>query len=106
MFYDKLKYLCELNNTSPTTVTTLLGMSKGSISNWKNGVVPNGDAIVRFAEHFNVPTDFLLLDTPITCINLTNEEKEILTLYNSLDEKSKTIIKGKLYEYEKENKIK
>lgn len=106
MFYDRLKKLCDINNTSPTAVTIQLGMSKGSIANWKKGTVPNGDAVVRFAEHFGVSTDYLLLgkNTPYIKENsLSDEDLELLELYNSLDDKAKIIIKGKLYEYEEQN---
>lgn len=60
MFFEQLEKICIQNNTSPTAVTVKLGYSKGTMSNWKKGATPNGDVIVRFAEYFNVTTDYFL----------------------------------------------
>lgn len=60
MFYDQLKKLCDLSGTTPTSVTEKLGMSKGTVSNWKKGGSPNGDALVRFSEYFGVSIDYLM----------------------------------------------
>jgi len=60
MFFDQFKYLCQKNNTTPTTVVVKLGIGKGTMSQWKNGSTPNGDTLVKIAEYFDAPTDFLL----------------------------------------------
>jgi len=98
MFYTQLKKLCELNNTSPTAITELLGMSRGSISNWKKGTTPNGDIIVRFAEHFNVSTDYFLFGKENQS-NLSTDQQELLDLYSQLDPLKQAEFKGELKGY-------
>lgn len=93
MFYEQLKKLCDTNATSPTAVTELLGMSRGSMSNWKKGTTPNGDIIVRFAEHFNISTDYFLLGKE-TSSNLSNDQQELFDLYAQLDERKKGEVIG------------
>lgn len=99
MFYDNLKYLCDKNNTTPTTVIKQLGLSTGSITNWKKGITPTGDIIMRFAEHFDVSADFLLTgveDKSDECTSLST--KELLNYYNHLSETEQNIILHKTAE--------
>ena len=60
MFYVIFKFLCDKNNTNPTTVVKILGLSTAMPTNWKNGQVPNADTLIKIADFFNVSTDFLL----------------------------------------------
>lgn len=77
MFYEQLEKICKIHGVKPTTVTVELGFSKGTMSNWKKGATPNGDAVVRFAEHFNVSTDYFLLGDS-TLGNSKNYEDDII----------------------------
>ena len=99
MFYDQLKKLCDEKGVSPTTVVELLGMSKGTMSNWKKGGTPNGDAVVRFSEYFNVSTDFLLKGEDNPSLALTESEKEIYDMIHQLSEKKKWMIAGIVSHY-------
>ena len=54
MFYDRLLKLCESSGIKPTTLLSNMGMSKGSLANWKDGKLPTGDVLVRFSVHFGV----------------------------------------------------
>ncbi len=103
---DRIIELTNKKNLTGKDIATVLGLKKSPLTDWKNNKSkPTLEQIITMCEFFAVSSDYLLFGINST-IKITNEEKEILTLYNSLDEKSKTIIKGKLYEYEKENKIK
>ena len=66
MFFAQLESLCEMRNTTPSTVARELGYSMGSVSQWKKGSEPKGSIVVRFADYFGVTTDYLLgkSDTP------------------------------------------
>lgn len=95
MFFDQLKKLCDREGISPTAITEKLGMSKGTVSNWRHGGTPNGEAIVRFSERFNVSTDYLLLGKESHSINsLSAGESEILKAAKSLDEVEKFKLAG------------
>lgn len=64
MFYDIYKNLCQSIGKSPTAVSVELGISRGTVSNWKNkGAVPSGEILQKIAEYFDVTTDFLLYGT-------------------------------------------
>jgi transcriptional regulator with XRE-family HTH domain len=64
--------LCELsklNQISPTAVVTTLGFSKGNLARWRNGTSPTGEVLSRFADYFNVSTDYLLGRTDEPAVN-------------------------------------
>ena len=50
MFYSQLEYLCKKNNTTVSNVIQILGLSKGSVTSWRNGVIPKGDTIIKLAK--------------------------------------------------------
>ena len=122
MFYDQLIALCKRDGVSPSTLTNQLGYSKGTFSNWKKGATPNGEVIVRFAKHFNVTTDYLLLGidnsvaslttkaTDITFENnfnnqITIDEHNLLQTYREVDGLGKNIIQDTVKEIWAEHRI-
>lgn len=60
MFWTRFFSLCETHSTKPLNVVKTLGVSSGSITNWENGVVPNGETLIKIANYFNVSVDYLL----------------------------------------------
>ena len=56
-FWKRYEKLCKDNNESPNSVGKKLGMSSGSVSNWKSGSIPSGDTLVTIANYFNVTID-------------------------------------------------
>lgn len=96
-FYEQLIKLCEKSGTKPTSLIESLGMSKGTMSNWKKGGTPNADAVVRFAEHFNVSTDYLLLgkESP----SISKEDSEWLSLIHQLPRDAQLEFKGEIKGY-------
>lgn len=111
MFYEQFETLCRSNNTTPTAVLNKIGMSKGSLSNWKKGGTPNGEAIVRLSALFNVSADYLLFgkerqnsNTTIS-INendfsdaLPADERELLENYRKLDSRRQHHIQLLVYD--------
>lgn len=89
----RLKEICEKNNTSVSAMVQYLGMSKGVVTKWKNGCLPNGETIVKIAEYFNVSADYLLTGK-ISYNELNKQEQEILCLYRKLPESGKERILG------------
>ena len=45
-FYSQLENLCKTKGIKPSNLVESLGMSKGTMSNWKKGGTPNADAVV------------------------------------------------------------
>ena len=92
-FYDQLEKLCRAEGVTPTSVVLEAGMSKGTMSNWKKGAMPNGEAVVRFSERFGVSTDFLLLGKD-TVDTISSEEQEFLDLIRKLPQEKRWELKG------------
>ena len=66
MFWDRLYHLCTKNNFKPNTVAKAIGLSTATATKWKNGSVPNGDALSKIADYLDCSVDYLLgrTDTP------------------------------------------
>lgn len=50
MFYDNFIDLCETAGESPSRVLTALGISKGSLSRWKDGGEPLNETKKKIAD--------------------------------------------------------
>ena len=64
-FWKRYEKLCKDNNESPNSVGKKLGMSSGSVSNWKSGSIPSGDTLVTIANYFNVTIDYLMIEESV-----------------------------------------
>lgn len=112
MFYEQFLRLCEENNIKPTTLLVQLGMSKGSLSNWRAGKLPSGDILVRFSEHFGVSLDYLVFGKEKEQPRLDSADAEWLSLIHALPIEAQLEFKGELkgylkrlgHEYEEELK--
>lgn len=60
MFWEIFFRLCSQRGKSPNAVAKELKISSGSITNWKNGTIPNNSALLKLANYFNVSVDYLL----------------------------------------------
>lgn len=98
LFYDRLLELCESAGIKPTTLLSNMGMSKGSLANWKDGKLPTGEVLVRFSEHFGVTMDYLALGKKPT-IDLSGEDQEILSLFHQLPRDAQLEFRGELKGY-------
>lgn len=60
-FSDKLSMLRTSHRLQQLELAKIIGVSKQTISNWENSnIQPSVDMIIRLAEYFGVPTDYLL----------------------------------------------
>lgn len=73
MFWQRFINLCLENNTKPNPVASQLGISSGSVTNWKNGTIPNSVTVQKIANYFHVSADYLLgkTDDPRTSAQIT-----------------------------------
>ena len=60
MFWGRFVELCEYEKGKPTAIANSIGISSATVTKWKNGAIPNGDTLIKIAEHFKVSTDYLL----------------------------------------------
>lgn len=61
MFYDIYATLCEEKGISTSKAAIEMGISKGTVSVWKNkGTSPRMAQLEKIADYFHVSTDYLL----------------------------------------------
>ena len=60
MFWERLYHLCTERNCKPNTVAKSLGLSNATATRWKQGAIPNGEALMKIADYFDCSIDYLL----------------------------------------------
>ena len=60
MFWERYSTICNNNGKSPNGVAKAIGLSTAICTKWKNGAVPNSEALIKLANYFDVTTDYLL----------------------------------------------
>lgn len=86
-FYDNFRKLCYEKGESPTSVGKKLGLSSGTVSNWKAvGSTPQGPTVRKIAEYFGVSADYLLTgeEPTYTAIRTADPDVEIFERINAL----------------------
>lgn len=88
MFFDKYCELCKQHNISPSAAAIEMGISKGTVSVWKNrGNTPQTPQLQKIAEYFGVTTDYLLGNEKKAAISQDGGPKDVKDIL--LDVKSK-----------------
>ncbi len=103
---DRIYLLLEKNNTTGKELAKYVGLSAGTVSDWKNkGTFPSSKYIEKITDFFNTNAQFLITGETIeTEYDFSDTDLELINLFNSLDKKQQAIITGKLLEYEYDNK--
>lgn len=83
MFWKNFLELCNKRETTPTAVVVELGLSRGSVTAWKEGKVPYQRTLSKIANYFGVTIEFLLMNDP---------QKEKPTLTGELSEAEQAIL--------------
>ena len=90
MFWERLVQLCAERNTKPNPVAKELGISSGSVTNWKNGAVPHSATLKKIADYFGVSTSYLLGveddPDPIALVDPSKKEPPMLEWLTKLDD--------------------
>ena len=60
MFWNIFTQLCIERGTTPTAVVNQLNISRGSVTHWKNGMVPHHETLSKISDYFSVSVDYLL----------------------------------------------
>ena len=85
MFWEKFIRLCQERGKTPTTVVLDLGLSKSSVTYWKQGKAPHPATLTKIAEYFSVGVGALLEEQGDTnTASITPEEKNLLNLIKAL----------------------
>jgi len=99
---NKIPVLFELmkrNNVKQQQLSEAVGVSQGNVSDWKSGrSSPSIEVLPKIAEFFNVSTDYLLGldDVPNRNIQLSEDKRRLLKMYDLLTDMEKGEILGEL----------
>lgn len=100
MFYEYLKAICTMQNTTPTAIVRKLGLSTGKVTAWKNGSIPKTETLCKLAESLNVPVAAFFggAYTRNAGSTLSEDTQELVEIYQQLNKSGKRQLLGKAYE--------
>ena len=82
--FNRIKKLCEENNTSITKLCVIVTGSSGNLNTWKKGYMRT-DYLQKIAEYFNVTTDYLITGQEKSPSSyLTENEQKMINIFRSL----------------------
>ena len=93
MFKEKFIQLCNKKGESPSSVCRKVGVTPATFSCWTDISVPRKATLMRIADYFNVPVDYLLGKEDGEPLTLTDEENELVTKYRAAGEETRTAVK-------------
>lgn len=80
VFYDHFLELCNKKGVTPSKAALLNGISKTSVTRWKNGATPNGEILKKLSDYFGVTTDYLLTGKKQENIRVYDEDDNVVVL--------------------------
>lgn len=99
---DRILSILENNNQKMVDLTRFLGLSTSTTSNWKTkNRNPPAEYIAPICEFLGVSPLFLLTGSENEKVqqpSLDNDQLELLSVYDSLDNEGKTIVKSTCYQ--------
>ncbi len=103
---DRIIELCSANNITGKELGNILGLKKSPLTDWKNNKSkPTIDQLYILCDFFATSSDYLLFGTNNNILKtVSNEDLELVISLHQLSTKQKSIIVGKIYEYEELNK--
>lgn len=105
---DRIIELSNNRNLTGKEIGGILGLKKSPLTDWKNNKSrPTLEQIITLCDFFAVTSDYLLFggnQNIVAPIQFTADEQNLVKSFNTLNNKQKTVILGKIYEYEEDNK--
>lgn len=89
-FGKRLEKIMKDAQITNAEITRQLNLNKNAIGNYKNGQIPNAAIIIDISNFLGISIDYLL--TGKEPEELTLEEKKLVNLYRSADERGKRAI--------------
>lgn len=90
MFWERFSQLCNEHGIKPNPLAKEIGISSGIITKWKtSGTLPNGETLKKLANYFGCSVDYLLglSDNAEKSSSVSEEDRQLLSLFHKLDEK-------------------
>ncbi len=60
MFWDRLYEVCLQRGCKPNTMAKEIGLSSATATKWKQGAIPNDEALIKIADYLDCSIDYLL----------------------------------------------
>ena len=95
---ERILFLMDQRGVTAKKLTTDLGISNSSVSDWKKGSKPSSDVIVKLANYFHVTTDYILLGT-LSNDTLSTDDQAWLELIHCLPEDAQNDFRGAMRLY-------
>ena len=97
MFWDIYTALCAKQGVSPNAVAKSLSIASGTVTNWKNGAVPQNATLRKIADYFQVSTTYLLglTDEPSVVLSdqvIANLSANVQRVVDELDKQKKPVL--------------
>ena len=103
--FNRIKKLCEENNTSITKLCVIVTGSSGNLNTWKKGYMRT-DYLQKIAEYFNVTTDYLITGQEKSSSSyLTENEQKIIDVFKNLNNTQQGEIIGRAQLMAEQNEI-
>lgn len=83
MFWNNFVRLCNEKGLRPNPAAKEMGFSSASVTKWKQGTIPRGNALQKIADYFGVTVNDLLTDDPAPA-KLHREEGEKIAVLASV----------------------
>lgn len=108
-FFERLLDRLEEMNLIRADLCRALGISEGTVRNWKKGVMPAADTALKIAQYLDVSLEYLITGKEKeTEKKIKKSDLEFLESFKKLPEPDreeiKAILKMKLQRYEREEK--
>lgn len=93
---ERIKYLRTVNDVTMKQLSAATGLNQGGLSSYENNKFkPSAEAIVLISNFFKVSTDWILKGDRFEIeTDLSNQEREFLKLYNTLNRENQLKIIG------------
>lgn len=90
MFWSNFARLCDAVGKKPNVIAKDLGLSSGSLTAWKQGVIPRATTISKIADYFGITTSELLGEEtaahPTAEAELTPKQQEAWDIIREMDD--------------------
>ncbi|MDE6539822.1 MAG: helix-turn-helix domain-containing protein [Ruminococcus sp.] len=93
--FNNIVNLCRKNGTSVTNLARMFTQSSSHVERWKNGTI-SPDVLISIAEYFGVSLDYLMTGKAET--KLTQNEEELLSVFNNFNYREQLKIIGRVEE--------